>query len=183
MRFPIRRKRLPPASLRVLMVCMGNICRSPMAEGMLRKYLVEREAARGAPLPVYVDSAGTHGHHAGAAPDARARAAAARRGIEIGTLKARQVTVEDFDVFDLVLAMDEDNLAALRKLADPDHHPKLRLLLDFAPLATPMRSVPDPYYGGMSGFERVLDLVEQAMGGLIDEIERRAESRGDPPAR
>ncbi|MBL8225987.1 MAG: low molecular weight phosphotyrosine protein phosphatase [Chromatiales bacterium] len=183
MKFPFRRNRLPPARVRVLMVCMGNICRSPMAEGMLRKYLAEREAARGEALPVHVDSAGTHGYHAGAAPDARAKAAAARRGIEIGGLKARQVTVEDFDVFDLVVAMDEDNLAALRDLADPDHHRKLRLLLDFAPLATPTRSVPDPYYGGMSGFERVLDLVEQAMAGLVDEIERLAESRVEPSAR
>jgi protein-tyrosine phosphatase len=183
MKFLSRRKRLPRASVRVLLVCMGNICRSPMAEGMLRKYLEERGAARGEPLPVHIDSAGTHGYHVGAAPDARATAAAARRGIEIGSLRARQVTVEDFDVFDLIVAMDEDNLADLRDLADPDHHGKLRLLLDFAPLATPTRSVPDPYYGGMSGFERVLDLVEQAMAGLVDEIERLVESRLEPPAR
>jgi protein-tyrosine phosphatase len=171
------RKSIHTSRARVLVVCMGNICRSPMAEGMLRKYLDERSARRGEPLQVHVDSAGTHGYHAGAAPDARARAAAARRGIEIGGLRARQVTVEDLDLFDLVVAMDEENLAALRGMADPDLHGKLRLLLDFAPAVPGSRSVPDPYYGGMSGFERVLDLVEQAMEGLVDEIEQIAAGR------
>jgi protein-tyrosine phosphatase len=179
MKFPFRRKKVAPGTVRVLMVCMGNICRSPMAEGMLRKYLAERSAERGASLPVQVDSAGTHGYHQGAPPDARARAAAARRGVEIGSLRARQVTVEDVETFDLVIAMDEENLAYLRELADPDLHGKLRLLLEFAPAAAATPSVPDPYYGGMSGFERVLDLVEQAMAGLVDEVERLATSRAE----
>ncbi len=169
-------------SVRVLLVCMGNICRSPMAEGVLRQRIAERER----PLPVEVDSAGTHGYHHGAPPDARARAAALRRGIDISSLRARRVTPEDFERFDLVLAMDDENHAALLEMAAKEHHGKVRLLLEFAADAGGRRSVPDPYYGGMLGFERVLDLVEEAMAGLLDELERIADLRqgeaAGPPA-
>ncbi len=168
------RRKTPPAvpSVRVLLVCMGNICRSPMAEGLLRLRLLGREL----PLPVEIDSAGTHGYHEGAPPDTRAQAAALRRGADISVLRGRRVTVADFERFDLVLAMDDENLAALRELSAGEHHPKVRLLLEFAE-GTGGRSVPDPYYGGMVGFERVLDLVEEAMPGLIDELERIAARR------
>lgn len=165
-------------SVRVLIVCMGNICRSPMAEGVLRQRLAERAL----PLPVEIDSAGTHSYHRGAPPDPRAQAATLRRGVDISGLRARRVTPEDFARFDLVLAMDDENHAALLELAAEEHHPKVRLLLEFAGDAGG-RNVPDPYYGGMLGFERVLDLVEEAMAGLLDEIEsiaarRREELRG-----
>lgn len=178
-------RRKPPAetpAARVLFVCMGNICRSPLAEGVLRQRLAAREAESGVRLPVHVDSAGTHGYHAGTAPDPRARTAAARRGIDISGQRARQVTAEDLVVFDLVLAMDSDNLAALRELAAPEYLDKPRLLLDFAPGREDTRNVPDPYYGGLAGFERVLDLVEEAMTGLLSEIDRlvqRPDSSGN----
>jgi protein-tyrosine phosphatase len=152
-----------------------------MAEGLLRKRLAEREL----PLPVDIDSAGTHGYHHGAPPDPRAQAAALRRGVDISRLRARRVTPEDFDHFDLVLAMDDENHVALLELAAEEHHPKVRLLLEFAGDAG-RRNVPDPYYGGMLGFERVLDLVEEAMAGVLDELEsmaarRRDEVAGAPP--
>jgi len=174
-----KRKAAAPTvpSVRVLMVCMGNICRSPMAEGILR----QRVAERGLSLSVEIDSAGTHSYHFGAPPDPRAQAAALRRGVDISALRARRVLPADFERFDLLLAMDEDNRSALLELADAEHHHKVRLLLDFAGSGLTegvgRRSVPDPYYGGMLGFERVLDLVEEAMAGLLDEVERIAARR------
>ncbi|MCL4722324.1 MAG: low molecular weight phosphotyrosine protein phosphatase [Gammaproteobacteria bacterium] len=155
------RDRDEPA-VRVLLVCMGNICRSPMAEGLLR----QRLSGRSLPLPVDVDSAGTHGYHEGAAPDSRAQETTLRRGVDISSLRARRVRDQDFERFDLVIAMDEDNRSALLEQAPAAHHGKIRLLLDYAGEAS-NRNVPDPYYGGMLGFERVLDLVEEAMAGLV----------------
>lgn len=156
----------------VLLVCMGNICRSPMAEGMLRQRVAERTF----PLPVEIDSAGTHGYHDGARPDPRAQAAAKRRGLDISTLRARRVMAEDFERFDLLVAMDEDNVSALLEQAGEQHQHKVRLLLEFAG-DEGRRNVPDPYYGGALGFERVLDLLEEGMAGLLDELERIAASR------
>ena len=167
MKFPWSRQSPPPETFRVLLVCMGNICRSPMAEGMLRQRLAERQLA----LPIEVDSAGTHGYHEGAPPDPRAQSAALRRGVDIAKLRARQVEAVDFIRFDLLLAMDEDNRSALLEVAAEEHHEKVRLLLEFSPEQT-SRSVPDPYYGGSLGFERVLDMVEESMAGLLDELER-----------
>ena len=162
------------ADVRVLLVCMGNICRSPMAEGVLRQRLSNWASE----LVVEVDSAGTHGYHAGAPPDSRAQAAAARRGYEIGTLRARRVVAEDFERFDLLLAMDADNLAELHELAPPGLHSRARLFLDFSSGA-PGADVPDPYYGGPVGFERVLDLVEDAVEGLLREFETLGADRRD----
>jgi protein-tyrosine phosphatase len=160
------------ADVSVLLVCMGNICRSPMAEGWLSHRLRYRpEGPR-----VFVDSAGTHGYHAGSPPDSRARDAAARRGFQIGHLVARQVTAADFERFDLILAMDRDNLEILARLAPTAHRHKLKRFLDFAP-GTGLVDVPDPYYGGETGFERVLDLVEAAVDGLLPELERLAGQR------
>ncbi|RMF96380.1 MAG: low molecular weight phosphotyrosine protein phosphatase [Gammaproteobacteria bacterium] len=165
------------ADFRLLLVCMGNICRSPMAEGVLRARLAERDLG----LRVFVDSAGTHGYHTGAPPDPRARAAAARRGYEIGELRARQVLAEDFERFDLLLAMDRDNLAELQALAPtPELRQRARLFLEFA--SERGDDVPDPYYGGSTGFERVLDLVEDAVDGLLNrlpELAGRAPVAGD----
>lgn len=147
---------------RVLFVCLGNICRSPTAEAVFRAFL-----AREAPgLAVEVDSAGTHAFHAGSAPDERAIAAAARRGFDLSPLRARVVTMADFERFDLLLAMDEQNFRQLRRLAPPALRPRVRRLLDFAPHLQ-RRDVPDPYYGGATGFEEVLDLVEEAARGLL----------------
>ena len=155
--------------MRILFVCLGNICRSPTAEGVLRT-LAAREAPE---LEIEVDSAGTAGYHVGAAPDARTRAAAARRGYDLSALRARVVEPADFERFELILAMDEENLRVLRARAPRGAEERLRLFLEFAP-AQGVREVPDPYYGGPNGFEDVLDLVEEAARGLLAHLRQRA---------
>lgn len=150
---------------RVLFVCMGNICRSPTAEGVFRHVL----AAQAPGLQIEIDSAGTHDYHVGAAPDRRAIAAAKRRGIDLSQLRARMVAAEDFATYDLILAMDDDNLQELRRRAPAASRERIRLMMEFAPQAT-SRHVPDPYYGGAQGFEEVLDLLEEAAQGLIAEL-------------
>lgn len=154
--------------VKVLFVCMGNICRSPTAEGVFRRAL----QAHGLGEIVFVDSAGTHDYHVGACPDARATAAALRRGIDLSSLRARQVNVQDFEHFDYVLAMDSENLAHLEEICPPHLSHKLRRFLEFAEHLSD-QDVPDPYYGGAAGFERVLDLVEAASTGLIRELKQR----------
>jgi protein-tyrosine phosphatase len=153
--------------MRVLFVCLGNICRSPTAEGVLLHKL--REA--GLADMVQVDSAGTGDWHVGKAPDARTRVAAQRRGYDLSQLRARQVAAEDFGRFDLILAMDESNLANLHGLRPAGAAVELDLFLRRYQLA--LDEVPDPYYGGEDGFEAVLDLVEQACDALILEIKGR----------
>lgn len=152
------------ATTSVLFVCMGNICRSPTAEGVFRHFV---EAA-GLMDSVSVDSAGTHAYHVGEAPDRRSQAAAERRGYSLESIKARRVRESDFDEFDLILAMDRDNLANLRAGSDTAHHHKIRLFLEYS--AGPEAEVPDPYYGGATGFERVLDLIEDASERLIENL-------------
>ncbi len=160
------------AVVRVLLVCMGNICRSPLAHGAVRKRLVE--AGFGA--AVELDSAGTHGYHAGCPPDARAQSAAARRGIDISDLRARSVEAADFSAFDLILAMDDENAEILRDAAAEEHRHKIHLFMEYA-AGDEGRSVPDPYYGGPIGFERVLDMVEEAAEGLIARLQERISGR------
>lgn len=150
---------------RVLFVCLGNICRSPTAEGVARHYILQRELA-GA---IEVDSAGTQGYHTGEPPDARAIAAARRRGIDIGELRARRVAAEDFAGFDLILAMDQDNLYHLQRLCPPEHRTKLGLFMHYSQRYEE-DEVPDPYFGGDAGFERVLDMAEDAVRGLLEEL-------------
>lgn len=149
----------------VLFVCMGNICRSPTAEGVFRKLLAERAPQ----LKLRVDSAGTHDYHIGQAPDARAIAAARARGVDISAHRGRQVSRNDFENFDYILAMDRDNLAGLRAIRPHASRAELSLLLAFA-TNSPMEEVPDPYFGGPQGFEQVLDLIEQGAVGLLDRI-------------
>ena len=138
---------------KVLMVCMGNICRSPTAEGVMRAAL----SRHGLDGLVAVDSAGTHAYHVGEAPDPRTVQAARRRGYDLSAQRARQVEAADFDRFDLILAADKANLAALRRISQKGVTPQLLLSI-----LGSEAEVPDPYYGGADGFERVLDLVEQA---------------------
>ena len=154
--------------MRILFVCLGNICRSPTAEAVLRA-LAAREAPE---LGIEVDSAGTSGYHIGDAPDARARAAAARRGYDLSALRARIVEPADFERFDLILAMDRENLRVLRRRAPATVHQRLRLFLEFAPSGA-AEDVPDPYYGGANGFEEVLDLVEAATRGLLAHLRQQ----------
>ena len=150
------------APWRVLMVCMGNICRSPTAQGVLEKMAADA----GWQDRIAVDSAGTHGYHVGAPPDARAQAHAARRGYDLSAQRARQLTARDFDTFDCVLVMDAANERAARALCPPAQRHKLQRLTAFC---TRQRAaeVPDPYDGGSAGFEHVLDLIEDACAGLL----------------
>jgi protein-tyrosine phosphatase len=146
---------------------MGNICRSPTAEGAFRRVLHEQAPE----LSVHVDSAGTHAYHVGGAPDRRAQRAAERRGIDISQQTARQVRQEDFANFDLVLAMDELNVELLRESSPPEYYDRIKLFLDFAPHLG-RSNVPDPYYGGSNGFELVLDLIEDASVGLLEQLRK-----------
>jgi protein-tyrosine phosphatase len=157
----------PDRPTRVLMVCMGNICRSPTAEGVLRAKL----AAVGLAGRVEVDSAGTHDWHAGAPPDVRSQAHALRRGYDLSAQRARALEAHDFDRFDLLLAMDGDNLALLEGRCPPERRRRLRRLMEFAPHAG-RGDVPDPYYGGAKAFDEVLDLVEAACDGLVNHLSR-----------
>jgi protein-tyrosine phosphatase len=152
--------------MKVLMVCLGNICRSPMAEGILR------ELARQEMREIIVDSAGTSDYHVGEAPDPRAQAELRRRGIEIGHLRGRQFTPQDFHEFDLLLAMDTANLRNMRRMAPgPELTAKARLIMDLVP-EHPLREVPDPYYGGDEGFTNVYDMLVMACRNLLVHVHR-----------
>ncbi len=153
--------------VRVLFVCMGNICRSPTAQGMFES-LLEKE---GLVDEIDVDSAGTHGYHVGKAPDHRATSAALRRGVDLSQQHARKVRPNDFERFDYVLVMDSDNYSLLEAICPTEHQKKLELFLDYAGYLD-VREVPDPYYGGDNGFEQVLDLVEAASVGLLKHIKQ-----------
>jgi protein-tyrosine phosphatase len=150
---------------RVLFVCLGNICRSPTAEVVFRRYVEQA----GLEHQIEIDSAGTGDYHIGEPPDERARDAASRRGYDLSALRARQVTRRDFEVFDYLLAMDEENARSLKRLAPHGHAHKVILFTDFG--TNGARYVPDPYAGGVQGFEHVLDLVEDAARGLLRHIE------------
>ena len=151
----------------VLFVCMGNICRSPTAEGVFR-HLADREGVLGR---LRVDSAGIGDWHVGQRPDERAITHAHRRGYDLTPLRARQVTRDDFARFDYILGMDERNLRDLRALAPDDYGGRLGLLLHFVPHLG-LREVPDPYFGGADGFEKVLELTERACAALLEHIRR-----------
>ncbi|MCL4315919.1 MAG: low molecular weight phosphotyrosine protein phosphatase [Gammaproteobacteria bacterium] len=153
--------------IKVLFVCMGNICRSPLAEGAFSRLLEQHQLGDF----ISVDSAGTHDYHAGEPPDPRAQATALRRGMDISIQRARLVQREDFARFDYILAMDRQNYARLAKLSVPEDRHKLRLFLEYAPHLGETE-VPDPYYGGPGGFERVLDMVEEAAQGLLEHIRK-----------
>lgn len=157
---------------RVLFVCLGNICRSPTAEGVFSKLL--HDEAPG--LDVQVDSAGTAAYHVGEAPDGRSIAAAGRRGIDLSGLRARALRRDDFREFDLVLAMDQDNLRVLKARRPSNARAAVRLFLEYAPQCDALE-VPDPYFGDADGFERVLDLTTAASRGLLAALQDQAAYR------
>lgn len=154
--------------VKVLFVCMGNICRSPTAEGVFREY-VHRA---GLIEEIQIDSAGTHSYHVGSQPDKRAQRAAMKRGVDLSTQRARSVAEQDFEVFDYILAMDGANYEDLVAFCPKDHQHKIHLYLTFAKNSDE-RDVPDPYYGGSKGFEYVLDLVEEAAEGFIEHLRQQ----------
>lgn len=152
----------------MVFVCMGNICRSPAAEAVFR----HRVEDAGLSEYISIDSAGTHDYHVGDPPDARMQCAALNRGYDLSMLRGRQVEELDFTRFDYVLAMDRANLAILHNLAPPDSGTTAKLFLEYASRHQ-QREVPDPYYGGADGFERVLDMVEDAAEGLLQHIRQQ----------
>jgi protein-tyrosine phosphatase len=158
---------LPAKKTSILMICMGNICRSPTAEGVFR-HLAEKAGALDL---LVIDSAGTHDYHVGKQPDSRAQEAARLRGYDLSDLRARQVSDRDFMDFDYILAMDQENLATLKRRCPPEHQHKVRLYLTYSS-RFPDQEVPDPYYGGRQGFDHVLDMVEDAAKGLLEELQR-----------
>ena len=152
----------------VLFVCMGNICRSPTAQGVFQQLVDDENLSK----VITVDSAGTHAYHAGKKPDARAISIAAKRGYNISKLRARKIAELDFESFDYILAMDDENYSAMLEECDAQHKHKIKLFLRFATQVKALE-VPDPYYGGLTGFETVLDLVEDASKGLLKYIKQR----------
>ena len=152
---------------RVLLICLGNICRSPAAEGVLRAKCAERD------IKLIIDSAGTGAWHEGSAPDARMQNAAKRRGYDLSKQRARAVELSDFYSFDYLLAMDMRNLNDLLAMAPPNRECDIRLFLDFA--EGEERETPDPYYGGDEGFEHVLNLIENGADGFLDYLEDESE--------
>ncbi len=154
--------------IKILFVCMGNICRSPTAEGVFR----HKVKAAGLEDTIDIDSAGTIAYHIGHPPDQRAQKAALKRGIDLSSQRARKVTAKDFEAFDFVIAMDSDNHYELESICPSGLEDKLHMFLKFAQNSSES-DVPDPYYGGGNGFETVLDLVEEAAEGLLAHLQEQ----------
>ena len=153
--------------IKVLFVCMGNICRSPTAHGVFEHIVNSEHLAE----HFEIDSAGTHAYHVGSKPDQRAQQTAANRGIDLSYIRGRKVHETDFKHYDYILAMDSDNYSILDQACPEEYKTKISLFLDFAP-EHPLDEVPDPYYGGIKGFENVFDMVDAASKGLLDRIKK-----------
>lgn len=156
------------SKIKVLFVCMGNICRSPTAEGVFTRHVQEANLTD----VIEIDSAGTHAYHIGEPPDPRSQKTALTRGYDLSSQKARRAVPEDFTIFDYILAMDRDNQQGLQAICPVGAEYKLHLFLSYAPNLE-HDEVPDPYYGGSMGFERVLDMIEKASAGLLEDIQLR----------
>lgn len=151
-------------SVSILFVCLGNICRSPTAHAIFRQKAIAEN------LPVIIESAGTSAYHEGAKPDARSIAAGHKRQYDFSDISSRKIKEQDFVDYDFILAMDHDNLAALKRKCPDEYQSKIKLFLTYSSQFADMVEVPDPYYGGAAGFELVLDLIEDASDGLIAAI-------------
>jgi len=156
--------------IKILFVCMGNICRSPTAEGVFNSLITKENLGQS----FFVDSAGTHAYHLGDAPDLRAQKAARERGVELKHLRARRIADQDFKEFDHILVMDNENFQMVEQSCPNEFKHKLGYFLDYAPQFN-TREVPDPYYGGAYGFDRVLDMVEAASEGLLSFLQHSGE--------
>ena len=154
-------------TIKVLFVCMGNICRSPTAEGVFTKLIKDKKLVS----KFTIDSAGTHAYHVGKPPDERAQRAALKRGVELHHLRARKIHSSDFEFFDHILVMDDDNFAIVMEQCPKEHREKVKYFLEYAPHLG-VREVPDPYYGEKLGFERVLDMVEDASLGFLETLHK-----------
>ncbi|MBF0265147.1 MAG: low molecular weight phosphotyrosine protein phosphatase [Gammaproteobacteria bacterium] len=152
--------------VKVLFVCMGNICRSPTAHGVFQNLVNDNNMANN----FEIDSAGTHAYHVGEKPDKRAMSTASGKGVDLSYIRARQVEVSDFSYYDYILAMDQDNYSNLMRIAPDEYHSKVHLFLDFAEKNKTFKEVPDPYYGGIKGFDNVFDMVDDASHGLLNHI-------------
>ena len=153
------------SQIKVLFVCMGNICRSPTAEGVFNRVIADKSASD----RFLVDSAGTHAYHVGEPSDSRSKQTAKKRGVDLSNIRARKVASSDFEYFDHVLAMDADNYDMLLAASPDEYQHKIELFLDYAPNSKE-QDVPDPYYGGANGFEHVFDLVEEASQGFYQSV-------------
>ncbi len=155
-------------TVKVLFVCMGNICRSPLAHG----YFETLVKGRGLSGIIEVDSAGTHAYHVGEKPDPRSQEVAIRHGIDLSNQRGRKVCENDFEYYDYILAMDRDNLSILHQRSPTEYHSKIELFMNYANDRT-VSEVPDPYYGGSKGFDNVYSLIESASTGLLENIQKR----------
>lgn len=154
--------------IRVIFVCMGNICRSPTAQGVFERHVENAGMAH----RIHIDSAGTHAYHVGDPPDPRAQSAASERGYDLSRQRARRLAEQDLAEFDYVIVMDEDNRRDVESILPPEHSHKVMLFMSFAP-EFGLTEVPDPYYGATAGFDRVLDMIELASRGLLEHIQDR----------
>ncbi|HPF47413.1 MAG TPA: low molecular weight protein-tyrosine-phosphatase [Emcibacteraceae bacterium] len=158
--------------VKILFVCMGNICRSPTAEGVFRHLANKAGIEDGFTKQIYIDSAGTAGFHMAAPPDKRAQLTALKYGIDIGELRARKLSPQDFSDFSYILAMDSDNLAMMKKHCPPEHQHKLHLFMSFAENSPGITEIPDPYYGDIEDFDKAYDFIERASQGFLKYIKR-----------
>ncbi|MEZ5758072.1 MAG: low molecular weight protein-tyrosine-phosphatase [Emcibacteraceae bacterium] len=158
--------------VKILFVCMGNICRSPTAEGVFRHLANKAGIEDGFTKEIYIDSAGTAGFHMAAPPDKRAQLTALKYGIDIGDLRARKLSPQDFADFTYILAMDSDNLAMMKKHCPPEHQDKLHLFMSFAENSPGITEIPDPYYGDIEDFDKAYDFIERASQGFLKHIKR-----------
>ncbi|MXS81940.1 low molecular weight protein-tyrosine-phosphatase [Nitrosomonas oligotropha] len=163
--------------IKVLFVCMGNICRSPTADAVFRHHV----KSAGVDHLIHVDSAGTHAYHIGDPPDHRAQSTALQRGYKMHELRARAVESSDFEEFDYILAMDKENLTLLLQRSPRQHVNKIQLFMQYAPSSEADTEVPDPYFGGQQGFELVLDMVEEASQGLLAHLRTINTQQGQFP--
>ena len=156
--------------VKILFVCLGNICRSPTAEGVFRHYANNAGIEDGFTKNIYIDSAGTAGYHLAAPPDKRAQLTALKFGVDIGELQGRKIALQDFSDFDYILAMDTDNLMIMQRNCPPEHQHKLHLFMSFAENCPGITEVPDPYYGDIDDFDKAYDFIDRAARGLLKYI-------------